>query len=106
MTQKEYFRLKEKTLLWLDFEIKVLKTFQYQLDPVQLLIDRAAEDTDVIKIEQEHEILLISKTHLHEVTKTSSHIRQTERHVSELIETRRACTECCFMDVSLIHCQL
>ena len=56
MAQKEYFRLKEKTLLWLNFEIKVLKMSQYHLDPVQHLIDRAAEDTDVIEIEQEHEI--------------------------------------------------
>ena len=72
---------------------------QYQLNPVQHLIDRAAKDTDVVEIEQEREILLISKTHLHEMTKTSSHIRQSEWHVSKLIETRQICTECCFMDV-------
>ena len=69
MAQKEYFRLEEKTFLWLYLGIKVLKMFQYHLNPVQHLIDRAAENTDIVKIEQECEILLISKTHLHEVTK-------------------------------------
>ena len=88
MAQKEYFRLEEKTFLWLYLEIKVLKTFQFHLDPVQYLIDRAAENTDVVKIEQELEILLISKTHLHEATKTCSHIGQTKWHASKLVETR------------------
>ena len=80
--------------------------FQYHCNPVQHLIDRAAENTDVVEIKQEHEILLISKTHLHEATKTCSRIRQSKWHVSKLVEARRACAECCFMDVSLIHCQL
>ena len=59
----------KENFLWLNFEIKVLKMFQYHLDPVQHLGDRAAENTDVVEIEQEREILLISKTHLHEATK-------------------------------------
>ena len=106
MAQKEYFGLEKETFLWLYLEIKVLKTFQYHLNPVQHLVDRAAENTDIVKIEQECEILLISKTHLHEVTETCSHIRQTKWHASKLVETRQACTESCLMDVSLIHSQL
>ena len=62
--------------------------FQYHLNPIQHLIDRAAENADVIKIKQESEILLVTKTHLHEATKTCSHIRQSEWHVSKLVEAR------------------
>ena len=69
MTQKQYLRLKEEGFLGLDLEIEVLKMFQYQLIPVQHLVNRAAKDTDIIEIEQECEILLIPKTHLHEMTK-------------------------------------
>ena len=75
VTEKERF-------LWLDLEIEILEMFQYQLNPVQHLVSRAAKDTDVIEIEQECEILLIPKTHLHEMTKTSSCIRQTKRHAT------------------------
>ena len=80
--------IERKTLLWLDFEIKVLKMFQYHLDPVQHLINRAAKDTDVVEIELEREILLTSKTHLHETTKTNSRIGQIKWHASKLVETR------------------
>ena len=77
--------IERKTFLWLYLEVKVLTTFQYHLNPVQHLINRAAENTDVVEIKQEREILLISKTHLHEVTKTCSHIRQSKWHVSKLV---------------------
>ena len=58
----------------LNLEVEVLKTFQYHLNPVQHFINRAAENADVINVKQECEILLVSKTHLHEATKTCSRI--------------------------------
>ena len=60
MAQKRNTWLEEKWLFWFNFLIKLFETIKNQCDPVLHLIDRAAEDVDVIKIEQEYKVLLIA----------------------------------------------
>ena len=58
---------------------------KYQRNPVQHLINRSAKNADIIEVKQESQVLLVSQTHLHEMTETSTCIAQTERHSSKLI---------------------
>ena len=66
MEEEQFFRLY--------FEIEFLKAVQYHGNPVQHLINGTAEDTDIIEVEQERQVLLIPKAHLHEATKTGTHV--------------------------------
>ena len=74
-----------RIIFGLDFEIELFKVLEHQPNPVQHLINRTAKMQISHKVEQECQILLVSQTHLHEVTKACTCIGQTERHVSKLI---------------------
>ena len=66
----------------LDLEIGILEAIEYQHNDVQHPVNGAAKDTDIIEVEQEHKVLVIPKTHLHEMTKTSTSIGESKRHIS------------------------
>ena len=67
--------LEEKLLLGFDLQVELFQMTKDQHYSVQHLIDRAAENADIAKIEQKHQVLLVTQAHFHKVTKTSSGIR-------------------------------
>ena len=76
---------KKNDFFGLIFRLNSLRWSNTNVNPVQHLINRAAKDTDIVKIEQECEVLLITQTHCHKVTKTGTCIGKSERHMSKLL---------------------
>ena len=63
----------------------------------------SAKTTDVIKIEQERDVLLITNPHLHQSTERCTDICYTEGHSCELLKSTQSCPKCGFLDIIFFH---
>ena len=92
MSQKQDFRMTQRTLAWVKFETKGLDALEYLGQVVQMLLNRLREYEDVVYVDAAEQVET-SQYPLHQSLKGRGNITKPKGHDSEFIEPIK-CHKC------------